>query len=120
MTLRHACLLFSRLHSVDKAALYEETGSDRSVHRSPWGSVTVSREAFELLRLKDRAMDNVKEGITIADCRQEMPYTRVNLRHHKDYACNIHVYFGPSRCNFKKIAQCCTQCSLKLDYLSNK
>ncbi len=58
------------MHSVDKAALYEDTGSERSAQHSLWGSVTVSREAFELLRLKDRAMDNTKEGITIADCRQ--------------------------------------------------
>lgn len=59
------------MHSIDKAALYEDAGgSERSAQHSLWGSVTVSREAFELLRLKDRAMDNTKEGITIADCRQ--------------------------------------------------
>ena len=52
----------------------------------------MSREAFELLRLKDRAMDNVKEGITIADCRQEMPYTLANLKRHKDDACkSLHM-----------------------------
>ena len=28
--------------------------------------VTISREAYELLHLKDRAMDSIKEGITIA------------------------------------------------------
>ena len=66
----------SRLHSIDKAALYEDGRYDRSAHHSlgslgSLGSaVTVTREAFELLRLKDRAMDNTKEGITIADCRQ--------------------------------------------------
>lgn len=66
----------SRLHSIDKAALYDEEGADRSTHHGLWGSVTVSREAFELLRLKDRAMDNTKEGITIADCRQARPVLR--------------------------------------------
>ena len=63
----------SRMHSIDKAALYEDSRYDRSVPHSLGslgGAVTVSREAFELLRLKDRAMDNTKEGITIADCRQ--------------------------------------------------
>ena len=32
------------------------------------GRVMISRAAFELLQLKDRAMDSIKEGITIADC----------------------------------------------------
>jgi len=59
-----------RMHSIDKAALYEDGASERSMHHSLGSSVTVSREAFELLRLKDRALDNTKEGITIADCRQ--------------------------------------------------
>ena len=58
------------MHSIDKAALYEDGASERSMHHSLGSSVTVSRGAFELLRLKDRAMDNTKEGITIADCRQ--------------------------------------------------
>lgn len=61
------------MHSIDKAALYEDGRYDGSAHHSLGSlgsSVTVSREAFELLRLKDRAMDNTKEGITIADCRQ--------------------------------------------------
>jgi PAS domain-containing protein len=41
--------------------------------------VTVSAEVFELLRLKDRAMDNTKEGITIADCsRPDMPLIYAN------------------------------------------
>ena len=31
-------------------------------------SVTISKQAFELLVLKDRAINAVKEGITIADC----------------------------------------------------
>ena len=112
VTLRNGCLLCSRLHSVDKAALYEETGSDRSVHRSPWGSVTVSREAFELLRLKDRAMDNVKEGITIADCRQEMPYTRVYLKHRTDNECKVTCFLWPVRVQSQegKYSQCCIHC----------
>ena len=36
-------------------------------------------QAFELLRLKDRAMDNTKEGITIADCSlPDMPLIYAN------------------------------------------
>lgn len=31
-------------------------------------TVTISKQAFELLVLKDRAINAVKEGITIADC----------------------------------------------------
>ena len=58
------------MHSADKAASYEDAGSERSAKHSLWGSASVSRDPLELLRLKDRAMDNTKEGITIADCRQ--------------------------------------------------
>ena len=106
MTLEECCLLCSRLHSVDKAALYEETGSDKSIHTSPWGSVTVSREAFELLRLKDRAMDNVKEGITIADCRQEMPITRMTLEHHVENDTKVHIFSSLSFFEFGRKAFC--------------
>ncbi|BDA47022.1 probable sensor histidine kinase GacS [Coccomyxa sp. Obi] len=71
----------SRCHSVDKAALYSdgwEHGHEPQLD-SPGSSVTISREAFELLRLKDRAMDNTKEGITIADCSQpDMPLIYAN------------------------------------------
>lgn len=90
------------MHSIDKAALYEDSRYDRSAQHSlgslgSLGSaVTVSREAFELLRLKDRAMDNTKEGITIADCRQvhclpllEMllcPCLALQKRHSKQFA----------------------------------
>jgi PAS domain-containing protein len=42
-------------------------------------SVTVSRAAYELLKLKTRAMDTVKEGITIASCSMpEMPLIYAN------------------------------------------
>lgn len=42
-------------------------------------TVTISRTAFELLQLKDRAMDSIKEGITIADCSQpDMPLIYAN------------------------------------------
>ena len=42
-------------------------------------TVTISRTAYELLQLKDRAMDSIKEGITIADCSQpDMPLIYAN------------------------------------------
>eukprot|EP00891_Asterochloris_glomerata_P008558 jgi/Astpho2/8558/Aster-05592 len=42
-------------------------------------TVTLSRQAYELLQLKDRAMDSVKEGITIADCTlPDMPLIYAN------------------------------------------
>lgn len=41
--------------------------------------MTVSRDAFELLQLKERAMDSIKEGITIADCSlPDMPLIYAN------------------------------------------
>ncbi len=41
--------------------------------------VLVSRQQLELLYLKERAMDAVKEGITIADCSQpDMPLIYIN------------------------------------------
>ena len=45
--------------SIDKAALYLSTAGLPEHATSP--RVTMAREAFELLRLKDRAMDNTKE-----------------------------------------------------------
>ncbi|KAK9840570.1 hypothetical protein WJX81_001725 [Elliptochloris bilobata] len=43
------------------------------------GTVTISRSDFDLLRLKDHAFDNVKEGITIADCSHpNMPLIYAN------------------------------------------
>ena len=42
-------------------------------------TVTISRAAYELLLLKDRAMDSIKEGITIADCSlPDMPLIYAN------------------------------------------
>lgn len=42
-------------------------------------TVTISRTAYELLQLKDRAMDSIKEGITIADCSlPDMPLIYAN------------------------------------------
>jgi PAS domain-containing protein len=42
-------------------------------------SVVLSRAEYELLLLKESAMDAVKEGITIADCRQpDMPLIYCN------------------------------------------
>lgn len=39
----------------------------------------ISRQALELLHLKERAMDAVKEGITIADCSSpDMPLIYIN------------------------------------------
>jgi PAS domain-containing protein len=68
-----------RTHSVDKAALYLDDPEPGPGHWALGGSVTISREAFELLRLKDRAMDNTKEGITIADCSlPDMPLIYAN------------------------------------------
>lgn len=41
--------------------------------------VQISRQALELLHLKERAMEAVKEGITIADCSSpDMPLVYVN------------------------------------------
>ena len=69
---------------MDKTALYTdewEQAQQRSMQQqsSAGDRVTISREAIELLRLKDRAMDNTKEGITIADCSQpDMPLIYAN------------------------------------------
>ena len=63
---------------MDKAALYFDP-AHLPEHAPRGGSVTVSAEVFELLQLKDRAMDNTKEGITIADCsRKDMPLIYAN------------------------------------------
>lgn len=43
-------------------------------------TVTISRAEYELLLLKETAMDAVKEGITIADCSQaDMPLIYINM-----------------------------------------
>jgi PAS domain-containing protein len=69
---------------VDKSALYTdewEQGHPQTAQQQDPAidKVTISREAIELLRLKDRAMDNTKEGITIADCSQpDMPLIYAN------------------------------------------
>ena len=67
-----------REHSMDEAARYLDAA--RLPQHAPRGqSVVVSAEVFELLRLKDRAMDNTKEGITIADCsHRDMPLIYAN------------------------------------------
>ena len=66
-----------RIQSIDKAALYLSTAGLPERASAP--RVTMAREAFELLRLKDRAMDNTKEGITIADCSlPDMPLIYAN------------------------------------------
>lgn len=42
-------------------------------------SVVIPRREFDLLQLKERAMDAIKEGITIADCSQpDMPIIYAN------------------------------------------
>lgn len=41
--------------------------------------VTIPRREYELLLLKKRALDSIKEGITIADCSQpDMPIIYAN------------------------------------------
>lgn len=50
-------------------------------HRTAESSsdVTIPRRQYELLLLKKRALDSIKEGITIADCSQpDMPIIYAN------------------------------------------
>ncbi len=64
---------------MDKTALYTDEWDQHLAQQQSTDKVTISREAIDLLRLKDRAMDNTKEGITIADCSQpDMPLIYAN------------------------------------------
>ena len=69
-------------------------------------TVTVSREALELLQLKDRAMDSIKEGITIADCSlPDMPLIYANQGFVQITGCPVAEVLGKN-CRFLQVGQC--------------
>lgn len=69
-------------------------------------TVTVSREAFELLQLKDRAMDSIKEGITIADCSlPDMPLIYANQGFVQITGCPVAEVLGKN-CRFLQVRSC--------------
>ncbi len=101
---------------MDKAALYSdgwEHGQEPQQQEAPGSSVTISREAFELLRLKDRAMDNTKEGITIADCSQpDMPLIYANEAFARITGYSVSESLGKN-CRFLQVGTGCLCCPFR-------
>lgn len=72
--------------------------------------INVSREDYELLQLKDRAMDSIKEGITIADCSlPDMPLIYANQGFVEITGCPVADVLGKN-CRFLQVGiQSCSQ-----------
>ena len=65
--------------------------------------VRVSKAAYELLQLKDRAMDSTKEGITIADCSlPDMPLIYANQGFVEITGCPVADVLGKN-CRFLQV-----------------
>ena len=66
-------------------------------------TVTISKTAYELLQLKDRAMDSIKEGITIADCSlPDMPLIYANQGFARITGCPVAEVLGKN-CRFLQV-----------------
>lgn len=79
--------------------------------------VTISREAYELLHLKDRAMDSIKEGITIADCSlPDMPLIYVNQGFERITGWPVSDVLGKN-CRFLQVSCACILGDLQQDCL---
>ena len=101
--------------SLDKAALFLNGNPEEAAlpAHAPLGrSVKVSADVFELLRLKDRAMDNTKEGITIADCSQPgMPLIYANESFARITGYSVAESLGKN-CRFLQVARAGASCPL--------